>query len=246
MYFVYAEVVQGGQSCLYVGIDDWLKISRQWEDGERSTVYNICTEALLHRVQELCESRGGHPGLPVPNSPGGLCGRKATLEEALLLFCLLFFFFLSPSSFFCLLFCLLFFFFLSPASFFCLLFCLLFSSFFLPLPSFACYFVCFFLLSFSLFLLLLVVILFACCVCGRKATLEALLLFCLLFVFFFFYFSFFFLLAVIVVVCLCLRMIFALWWTSCITLAHFMGALWSSSTILPLQCVHLLAMSSRG
>ena len=155
MYFVYAEVVQGGQSCLYVGIDDWLKISRQWEDGERSTVYNICTEALLHRAQELCESRGGRPGLPVPNSPGGLCGRKATLEEALLLFCLLF-------------------------------------------------------------------------------------------VFFFFYFSFFFLLAVIVVVCLCLQMIFALWWTSCITLAHFMGALWSSSTILPVQCVHLLAMSSRG
>ena len=32
-------------------------------------------------AQELCESRGGHPGLPVPNSPYGLCGRKATFEE---------------------------------------------------------------------------------------------------------------------------------------------------------------------
>ena len=32
------------------------------------------------RVQELCESRGGHPGLPVPNSPYGLCGHKATLN----------------------------------------------------------------------------------------------------------------------------------------------------------------------
>ena len=32
------------------------------------------------RTQELCESRGGHPGLPVPNSPYGLCGRKATLN----------------------------------------------------------------------------------------------------------------------------------------------------------------------
>ena len=32
------------------------------------------------RVQELCESRGGRPGLPVPNSPYGLCGRKATLD----------------------------------------------------------------------------------------------------------------------------------------------------------------------
>ena len=31
--------------------------------------------------QELCESRGGRPGLPVPNSPYGLCGRKATIEE---------------------------------------------------------------------------------------------------------------------------------------------------------------------
>ena len=31
------------------------------------------------RAQELCESRGGRPGLPVPNSPYCLCGRKATL-----------------------------------------------------------------------------------------------------------------------------------------------------------------------
>ena len=33
------------------------------------------------RAQELCESQGEGPGLPVPNSPYGLCGRKATLEE---------------------------------------------------------------------------------------------------------------------------------------------------------------------
>ena len=32
------------------------------------------------RAQELCESRGGRPELPVPNSPYGLCGRKATLN----------------------------------------------------------------------------------------------------------------------------------------------------------------------
>ena len=31
----------------------------------------------------LCERRGGRPGLPVPNSPYGLCGRKATLNEQL-------------------------------------------------------------------------------------------------------------------------------------------------------------------
>ena len=34
------------------------------------------------RAQELCEGRGGRPGLPVPNSPYGLCDRKATLNEA--------------------------------------------------------------------------------------------------------------------------------------------------------------------
>ena len=32
------------------------------------------------RALELCESRGGRPGLPVPNNPYGLCGRKATLN----------------------------------------------------------------------------------------------------------------------------------------------------------------------
>ena len=33
-----------------------------------------------HRIQELCESRGARPGLPVPNSPYGLYGRKTTLN----------------------------------------------------------------------------------------------------------------------------------------------------------------------
>ena len=32
------------------------------------------------RVQEMCESRGGRPGLPVPNSLYALCGRKAIFE----------------------------------------------------------------------------------------------------------------------------------------------------------------------
>ena len=34
------------------------------------------------RAQELCESRGGCPVLPVPNSPHGLCGRKPKLKPA--------------------------------------------------------------------------------------------------------------------------------------------------------------------
>ena len=37
---------------------------------------------LVIRAQELCESRGGRPGIHVPHSPYyGLRGRKATLEE---------------------------------------------------------------------------------------------------------------------------------------------------------------------
>ena len=31
-----------------------------------------------HRTRELCESRGGCPGLPIPNSPYGLSGHKVT------------------------------------------------------------------------------------------------------------------------------------------------------------------------
>ena len=33
------------------------------------------------RAQELCESVGGRPGLPIHNGPYGLCGRKATLKN---------------------------------------------------------------------------------------------------------------------------------------------------------------------
>ena len=36
---------------------------------------------LQDRAQELCESGGGHPGLPVPNSPYCRCGRKVTLKK---------------------------------------------------------------------------------------------------------------------------------------------------------------------
>ena len=34
-----------------------------------------------NRAQELCESRGGRPGLPVPGKPDCFCGRKATLKK---------------------------------------------------------------------------------------------------------------------------------------------------------------------
>ena len=32
------------------------------------------------RAQELCESRGGRPGLPAPSKPYGFCGCEATFE----------------------------------------------------------------------------------------------------------------------------------------------------------------------
>ena len=35
----------------------------------------------LIRAQDLCENRGGRPGLPVHNSPYSLRGRKATLNK---------------------------------------------------------------------------------------------------------------------------------------------------------------------
>ena len=34
---------------------------------------------LKNRTRELCESRGGGPGLPVLNSPYGLCGRESKI-----------------------------------------------------------------------------------------------------------------------------------------------------------------------
>ena len=36
---------------------------------------------LTSELGSSCESRGGRPGLSVPNRPYGLCGRKATFEE---------------------------------------------------------------------------------------------------------------------------------------------------------------------
>ena len=35
---------------------------------------------MSFRDQEPCESGGGRPGLPVPNSPYGLCERKVTSD----------------------------------------------------------------------------------------------------------------------------------------------------------------------
>ena len=45
--------------------------------GSPSLIVLMVSVDIKLRAQELCESRSGRPGLPVPN---GLCGRKATLN----------------------------------------------------------------------------------------------------------------------------------------------------------------------
>ena len=47
----------------------------QW----KSTDLRSCVK--VHIAQELWESRDGHPGLTVPNSPYGLCGRKQHFKK---------------------------------------------------------------------------------------------------------------------------------------------------------------------
>ena len=46
--------------------------------NERTALYKVNGGV---GVQELCESGGGRPGLPVPNSPYSVRDRKATLNE---------------------------------------------------------------------------------------------------------------------------------------------------------------------
>ena len=48
--------------------------------GSPSLIVLMVSVDVKLRAQGLCESRGGRNGLPVPNSPYGLCGRNATLN----------------------------------------------------------------------------------------------------------------------------------------------------------------------
>ena len=61
--------------------DAWTYIcTGQWTDW--FLIFNVtvnCEDQL--GVQELCESGGGRPGLPVAKKPDGFCGRKATLKR---------------------------------------------------------------------------------------------------------------------------------------------------------------------
>ena len=50
--------------------------------SDRNDTLAKLTLIQLVTAQELRESRGGRHGLPVPNSPYGLCGRKELLNCA--------------------------------------------------------------------------------------------------------------------------------------------------------------------
>ena len=57
------------------------KILPPLQQGFEPATFQSRVRRSSHRAQVLCESRGGRPGLPVPNKPYGLCGRKATLNQ---------------------------------------------------------------------------------------------------------------------------------------------------------------------
>ena len=73
----------GGGNASDVGRDD---VGRGWWDSLLPSPSPFKTKKRRFKqtgneVQELCESRGGSPGFPVPNSPCGLCGRTATFNN---------------------------------------------------------------------------------------------------------------------------------------------------------------------
>ena len=62
-------------------LESHMRQERRESGRERSVLWTLSTMfTLTFRAQELCESGGGRSGLPVPNSPYGLCGRKAIFE----------------------------------------------------------------------------------------------------------------------------------------------------------------------
>ena len=68
----------GYQLSIEDGVSCWMP--HEIRPGEVG-VYNSICSCFCCRARELCESRGGRHGLLVPNSPYGLCGHKATLNE---------------------------------------------------------------------------------------------------------------------------------------------------------------------
>ena len=61
-----------------------IQCNMNFEDtsGSFSSVQFTMKFQWARLVQELCESRGGRPGLSCPNEPSGFRGRKAILNHA--------------------------------------------------------------------------------------------------------------------------------------------------------------------
>ena len=51
--------------------------STSWRSNILWSFRKLVSKVVILRAQELCESRGGRRGLPIPSSPYGLCRRNA-------------------------------------------------------------------------------------------------------------------------------------------------------------------------
>ena len=51
------------------------------QSSEDMLITHFPCKAQSSGAQELCESRGGHPGLSIPHRPYGFCGCQAIFEE---------------------------------------------------------------------------------------------------------------------------------------------------------------------
>ena len=84
--FVVAQWITHSFGCIYVCLKQRRCLFLTSLE-QRSPFFETDTDATeavddpVRAAQELCESRDGCPGLPVPRSPYGLRGRKATFEE---------------------------------------------------------------------------------------------------------------------------------------------------------------------
>ena len=68
------------EPCFGIGHSLSLVCQMTSEDIKHQLIIIIIINKKKIRVQELCASRGGRPGLPIPNNPYGLCGCKTKLN----------------------------------------------------------------------------------------------------------------------------------------------------------------------
>ena len=77
-------IMEKKRSLLYITLNTCTMF--HYQHFFQAVTRQITHEQMTRRMKLVFgESRGGRPGLPVPNSPYGLCGGKATLEEVLII-----------------------------------------------------------------------------------------------------------------------------------------------------------------